>query len=121
MVHLSAPYIDDSYPQEDTCEQCVQEVIDTVTIFNNLGLTIHPEKSIFTLTQRLIFLGFSLDSQSMIISLTLEKARKVKNSYQHISEYATPSIREEFQKAITAIDLKPDIDHDLFAFRINHS
>ena len=78
MGHLSVSYIDDSYLQADTYEQCVQNVIDTVKLFNNLGFTIHPEKSIFTPTQRLVFLGFVLDSKLMRVQLTTEKALKSK-------------------------------------------
>lgn len=49
MGHLSVSYIDDSYLQADTYEQCVQNVIDTVVLFNNLGFTVHPDKSILHL------------------------------------------------------------------------
>ena len=85
MGHLSVSYIDDSYLQADTYEQCVQNVIDTVKLFNNLGFTIHPEKSIFTPTQRLVFLGFVLDSKLMRVQLTTEKAFKVKSACQTLA------------------------------------
>ena len=44
MGHLSVAY--DSYLQADTYDHCVENVIDTVTVFNNLGLVVHPEKSV---------------------------------------------------------------------------
>ena len=50
-------YIDESYLQADLYDHCVQNVTDTVTLFNYLGLVVHPDKSILELTQRLVFLG----------------------------------------------------------------
>ena len=91
MGHLSVSYIDDSYLQADTklyYEQCVQNVIDTIKLFNNLGFTIHPEESIFTPTQRLVFLGFVLDSKLMRAQLTTEKAFKVISACQTLKETA---------------------------------
>jgi len=62
MGHLSVAYIDDSYLQADLYDDCVQNVIDTVTMFDNLGLVVHPEKSVLVPSQQLVFLGFILDS-----------------------------------------------------------
>ena len=44
--HLSVAYIDDSYLQADTYELCVQNVIDTLSLFHQLGFVIHPDKSV---------------------------------------------------------------------------
>lgn len=70
--HLSVAYIDDSYLQADTYELCVHNVIDTLSLFHQLGFVIHPDKSVLIPTQRLTFLGFVLDSQSMTVALTGE-------------------------------------------------
>jgi len=94
MGHLSVSYIDDSYLQADTYEKCVTNIIDTITLFNNLGFTVHPDKSILVPTQQLVFLGFVIDSKSMTVSLTPEKACKVKNHCQSLFAQSTPSIRE---------------------------
>ena len=93
MGHLSVAYIDDSYLQADTYDHCVENVIDTVTMFNNLGLVVHPEKSVLVPTPQLVFLGFILDSILMRISLTPEKACKVKNACQQLVDTVPPSIR----------------------------
>ncbi|CAH3188815.1 unnamed protein product, partial [Porites lobata] len=55
MGHLNSGYIDDSYLQGDTVEDCQQNVGDTVTLFTRLGFFIHPEKLVFVPTQRLTF------------------------------------------------------------------
>lgn len=61
-------------------------IIDTATLFNKLGLVVHPEKSFLTPTQRLLFLGFILDSVLMQMSLTPKKAHKIKFACQQLLE-----------------------------------
>ena len=39
----------------------------------DLGFTVHNEKSVFTPTQEVTFLGFSLNLANMTLSLTNEK------------------------------------------------
>ena len=97
MGHLSVAYIDDSYLQADLYDYCVQNVIDTVTMFDKLGLVVHPEKSVLVPTQRLVFLGFILDSILMRISLTPEKACRVKNACKQLVDTVLPSIRQVAQ------------------------
>ena len=75
--HLNVGYIDDSYYQGDTREECKQNVQETVNLFENLGFLPHPEKSVFEPTQVITFLGFVIDSVNMTVSLTPEKALKV--------------------------------------------
>ena len=77
-------YIDDSYLQADTYELCVHNVIDTLSLFHQLGFVIHPDKSVLIPTQRLTFLWFVLDSQSVTVALTGEQAVKVKEACQQL-------------------------------------
>jgi len=44
--HLSVGYIDDSYLQAAEFALCVHNITDTITLFNNLGFVIHPDKSV---------------------------------------------------------------------------
>ncbi|XP_068724072.1 uncharacterized protein [Montipora capricornis] len=92
--HLSVAYIDDSYLQADTYELCVHNVIDTLSLFHQLGFVIHPDKSVLIPTQRLTFLGFVLDSQSMTVALTGEQAVKVKEACQQLLQEKAITIRE---------------------------
>ena len=87
-------YIDDSYLQADTYELCVQNVIDTLSLFHQLGFVVHPDKSVLIPTQRLTFLGFVLDSQSMTVALTGEQAVKVKVACQRLFQEKAITIRE---------------------------
>ena len=92
--HLSVANIDDSYLQADTYELCVHNVIDTLSLFHQLGFVIHPDKSVLIPTQRLTFLGFVLDSQSMTVALTGEQAVKVKEACQQLLQEKAITIRE---------------------------
>ena len=77
--HINSPYIDDSYLQGGSCEECLANVLDTVKMLLSLGFILHPHKSVFTPTQKLVFWGFVLDLVQMKIYLTNEKIGKLKS------------------------------------------
>ena len=77
--HLSVVFVDDSYLQGDTYAECINNINDTIHMLTSLGFTIHPEKSIFTPTQEITFLGFVINSKTMTLKLTEEKISKLKN------------------------------------------
>ena len=85
-------YIDDSYLQGDTFEECKHNVRDSVSLFEKLGFLPHPEKSIFEPTQKIIFLGFVINSVTMTISLTPEKALKICTACKKLSAKSECSI-----------------------------
>ena len=76
--HANVVYIDDSLLQGATVENCSLNVNDTACLLDSLGFTVHPEKSVFKPSQSITFLGFILNSLSMTIRLTEEKASKIK-------------------------------------------
>lgn len=94
MGHLNLGYIDDSYLQGDTVEDCQQNVGDTVTLFTRLGFFIHPEKSVFVPTQQLTFLGFVLDSIRMIVTPTEAKIQKIKSGCDTLLKIPKPTIKQ---------------------------
>ena len=55
--HLSGGYIEGTYPQGKGYDECLENVEDTVTLCNKLGLLIHPDKSVLYPTQQIVFLG----------------------------------------------------------------
>ena len=57
-------YIDDCIIIADTPKLLTESVTLAATLFDSLGLTIHPTKSHFEPTQSIEFLGFVLDSQT---------------------------------------------------------
>ena len=92
--HLSVGYIDDSYLQGNTIQNCQNNIQKTVNLFTSLGFLVHPEKSVLVPTQKLTVLGFILDSEHMIISLTPERARAIKDAAKRLLAKSNSTIRE---------------------------
>ena len=67
---------------------------DTIALLDHVGLVVHPKKSVLYPIQKLVFLGFTLDSIKMIISLTHEKAQKIKEACEKLLQSPQPTIRE---------------------------
>jgi len=95
--HISSPYIDDSILMGDNFSECAANVIDTVQLLDNLNFVPHPKKSVFIPTQILVYLGFVLNSLTMTVSLTPEKAKKLKGAVTRILSCNRPLIREVAQ------------------------
>ena len=54
--HNLVAYIDDSLLQGDTKEECFDNVRETGELLDNLGYTVHPEKSVFSTKPKNSFL-----------------------------------------------------------------
>ena len=92
--HISSAYIDDLYLQGSTYDDCAVNVIDNFTLFHSLGFTPHPDKSNFKPSQRMDFLGFTLDSIEMTITLPSDKAHKLLFACLELLHETHPTIRE---------------------------
>ncbi|KAL9976889.1 hypothetical protein ACROYT_G014230 [Oculina patagonica] len=95
--HISVAYIDDSWLTADNFTLCLRNVIDTTTLLDKVVFIVHPEKSVLLPTQRITFLGFVLDSILMQVSLTPERALKLKNACENLLATASPCIRDVAQ------------------------
>ena len=76
--------MDDTLLGGDTFEECQDNVVSTPTCFDDLGFYIHPEKSIFTPTQDIIFLGYHIHTLRMTIALTYEKKQQIKEKVEKL-------------------------------------
>ena len=92
--HMSASFIDDSYLQADTAEECRTNVETTVALFENLGFVVHDKKSVLEPTKELKYLGFILNSESMTVRLTPEKIQKGKAACSALIKKRRFTIRE---------------------------
>ena len=74
---------------------CVRNDIDTTTSLDKVGFIIHPEKSVLLPTQTITFLRFILNSSLMQVTLTPERALKLKkNACENLLAAASPCIRD---------------------------
>lgn len=81
MNHIVSGYIDDLCLQGSTYQKCAINVLDSVQMLDNLGLIIHPEKSVFIPQQKMIFWGFVIDSVRMVVMLAEDSIHKLKTCY----------------------------------------
>ena len=75
-------------------KKCAKNVVHTVKLLDTLGFIVHPEKSVFIPTQKLLFLGFILDSVSMLVYHAPEKALKLQKAATDLFNCKNPTIRE---------------------------
>ena len=92
--HLSVVYVDDTYLQGDSFNECKMNVQATIKLLQELVFTIHPEKSILKPTQSITFLGFIIDSKNMVISLTYVKKQNIFNLASQILTKRQVTIRK---------------------------
>ena len=90
----SVGYIDDSYLQGTTKRECSNNVTAITSLFDNLGLCIHPEKSILEPSHVLEFLGFVLNSEAMTVTLSPVKAANIRQDCKNLLAKNQPTIRE---------------------------
>ena len=77
--HLNTSYIDDCLLLGKSVVECKQNIQDTVKMYENTGFVVHPEKSVLMPKQKIKYLGFLLDSKTMTVKLTSEKALKIRH------------------------------------------
>ena len=80
--YKSVVFVDDTYLQSENYSDCLDNIRDTVQLLISLGFTIHADKSVLIPTQKIIFLGFIINSKNMTI--TNEKKQKIKELCKYI-------------------------------------
>ena len=71
-------YIDDILLMAESREKARDQASGLIYLFQCLGFTINKEKTVIEPTQSLEFLGFSLDTTTMELSLPAEKLKKIR-------------------------------------------
>ncbi|MES9881024.1 MAG: reverse transcriptase domain-containing protein [Sedimenticola sp.] len=92
--HVSTAYVDDSCLQGATFQECEVNIRDTVELMDDLGLTVHPEKSQLIPCKQIVFLGFLLCSETMTVRLTNERILDLKGKCVQILRTKRITIRE---------------------------
>ena len=92
--HNSVVYVDDSYLQGDTYLSCLANILETIKLLRGLGLVIHPDKSVLSPSQTIVFPGFVLSSKNMTLSLTDDTKYEIKTLLVNCLHSQQVSIRE---------------------------
>ena len=90
----SSIYIDDSFQKGINKMLATRNVIETVKNLTELGFIIHPEKSELVPTQTLVFLGCTLNSRDMTVSVPQEKAQRYAVTIANFLKTKSNTIRE---------------------------
>lgn len=71
-------YIDDTLILAKSREEAIHAMQKTVQLFTDLGFIVHPAKSVLQPTHEINFLGFTINSTTMQISLPQAKREEIK-------------------------------------------
>ena len=93
MGHIVVGYIDDLFLQGNTYDDCVNNVVATCKLLDSLGFYIHSQKSVFLPAQQIVFLGFVINSVTMTVTLTADKARDIQVLCRSLCNDAKPTVR----------------------------
>ena len=77
--HMSSSYIDDCYFQGQTYNECADNVDLSTYRLKHLGFFPHEEKSQVVPTQQITYFGFELNSITMTVKLTMERATNIEH------------------------------------------
>ena len=72
-------HLDDFYLQGKTQHDCSLNLIDRIKLFTPLGLLVHFDKCTFLPSQEIVILGFVINSKTMTVKLTPEKAQALQS------------------------------------------
>ena len=89
-------YSDDIYLQGKRYEECLKNVIETMSLFAELGFMIHPIKSDFIPSQELTALSFILNSVDVSVRLSSNKRSSLKKDYTSLLKEKKFSIRDVY-------------------------
>ena len=71
-----AIYINDVIAIDQSFEECLLNVVETISLFQKLGFLIHPDKSKFIPAKIVEYLGLIIDSEKMVTFLWDQKKTK---------------------------------------------
>ena len=110
-ISFNVGYIDDSYLQGPSFDDCSTNVHDTVELFNKVGFIVNQEKSILIPTHELTFLGFILNSLNMTVRPTPEKADKLKMRCWALLAKPHASINEVSEVIGLMVSMFPGVEY----------
>lgn len=100
-------YIDDSYLQGPSFDNCSKNVQDAVYLLTKVEFLLNAEKSILIPSHELSFLGFVLNSLKMTVRPTPEKAEKLRERCSTLLSKTHFSIQEVLEVTGSMVSMFP--------------
>ena len=82
-----------------TYDACVKNIIDTIIMLDKLGFVIHPDKTALLPTQIIVFIGFTINSVDMTVTLTEEEILKIEPLILQVLNSEKNTIREAARRS----------------------
>lgn len=117
MGHINVGYIDDSYLQGPSFDDCSDNVQDTVHLLTKVGFLLNQEKSILIPSHELTFLGFILNSLKMTVRPTPEKAEKLKQKCLAVLTKTHVSIHDVSEVIGLMVSMFPGVEYAQLFYR----
>lgn len=86
-------YVDGVFTKGDKFSICEENVHKLMCLYGKFGFIINLKKSQIVSTQKNKFLGFATGSVKMIVTLTQEKKKKLKNLILNLFRINKPTIK----------------------------
>lgn len=103
--------IDDPYLQGGTFSECSTNVAVTTKLFTDIGFILNHETSVFEPKQVITVVGFVLNSVTLTVALTPEKATKLVTKATTILAKISPSVREVAELVGLMVSSFPGVMH----------
>lgn len=116
--HTNVAYIDDSFLQSDTYEECVRNISDTLQLADSLGFTVHKTKSVVIPTQTIVFVGFLICSVSMTVRLPPDKCEDMIQLCKEILAARSLTIRKFAQLIGKCVSVEPGVRYAALYYKI---
>ena len=116
-LNLSVIFVDDTYLQGDTKQECLQNIEATVSLLESHCFAIHKGRSILNQTQEIEFPGFVFNSVTMTISITKGKTEAIVSKIRRFLENKSPKIGELASAIGSVISLFPAVPFSKLHYR----
>ena len=117
MGHISSGYLDDSFLQGETYQECLSNIHETNTTLENAGFSPHETKSVTVPTQVLEHLGFILNSVTMSVSISNDKVAKLVKVAQTILDKKEVKIRLVAKLVGIMVSYSPGVEYGQLFYR----
>ena len=91
---IFSAYIDDIIIIDESYDACIKATVETIKLLDFLGFVIHHKKSNFVPSKFVTYLGFTINSESMIGTLPSTKVLKIKDKCSTLCMSHNLSIRD---------------------------
>ncbi|XP_060587405.1 uncharacterized protein LOC132742914 [Ruditapes philippinarum] len=115
--HICTGFIDDSLLCGESYNDCLQTVHVSYNLLEKLGFFLNEEKSDYIPSKKVIYLGFVIDSDLMLVTLPQEKQDHIKEICRSLKNSHKVTIREVARVIGVLVASFPAVDYGKLYYR----